>query len=260
MRLLMIGDVVGGAGRRALVKHAPELRSELRADFLVVNGENAAGGIGITREIALEMFERAGADVVTLGNHAWGKREVYSYLDSEPRILRPANYPEGVPGRGSGIFRCGNHLVGVAVFQGRIFLDPIEDPFALADAVLEKFRAETPVSLIDFHAEATSEKQAFGWHLDGRATAVIGTHTHVATADERILPCGTAFQTDVGMTGPLQSVIGMRVDRAIERFRTRLPSKFEAAEGPAVVQGVLIEADDASGRALSIQRIAAGPS
>jgi metallophosphoesterase (TIGR00282 family) len=256
MRILMVGDVVGKPGRIAAMELLPKLRSAHQADFVIINGENAAGGLGITRDIAVSLLERGKADVITLGNHAWAKRESYPYLDEEPRILRPANYPAGAPGRGTGTFQCRAGLVGVAVFQARIFMEPpIDDPFKAADEALEEINRSTQVSFVELHGEATSEKQAFGWYLDGRASAVVGTHTHVQTADERILPGGTAYLTDVGMTGPRDSVIGMKREIVVPRFLSALPNRFEVAEGLTLLCGVLIDVDAHSGRAQNISRI-----
>jgi metallophosphoesterase (TIGR00282 family) len=256
MRILMVGDVVGKPGRNAAVDLLPKLRSVHQADFVIINGENSAGGLGITRDIAIALLERGKADVITLGNHAWAKRDSYSFLDEEPRILRPANYPAGAPGRGVATYACGSGAVGVAVFQARIFMDPpIDDPFKAADEALEEINQSTPISFVEVHGEATSEKQAFGWYLDGRASAVIGTHTHVQTADERILPGGTAYLTDVGMTGPRDSVIGMKREIVVPRFLTALPNRFEVADGPALLCGVIIDIDAQTGRAQNITRI-----
>lgn len=257
MRILMVGDVVGKPGREAAIALTPRLRSEHRADFVVINGENAAGGIGITPDLAIALLDRAGADVVTLGNHAWAKKDVHGFLSEEPRVIRPANYPDGVPGRGCGVFRTQAGPVGVAVFQGRTFMDPSDDPFRTADLILPELHKSVRMVLLEFHGEATSEKQAFGWYVDGRASAVVGSHTHVQTADERVLPGGTAFLTDVGMTGPTDSVIGMKRDIVIHRFTTLLPTRFEVAGGPSLLCGVVIDVDDSSGRATAIERIQA---
>lgn len=255
MKILFVGDVVGKPGRDAIQRLVPRLRTAYRADFVIVNAENAAAGLGITREIAQGMFSSASVDVITLGNHAWAKRESHSYLDEEPRIIRPANYPPGVPGRGMGFYKTIHGPVAVLALQGRTFMEPTDNPFLMADRLLEEIRREARIVFIDFHAEATSEKQAFGWYVDGRASAVIGTHTHVQTADERILPGGTAYLTDVGMTGPIDSVIGMKCEVVLPRFTTLLPSRFEVAEGTARLCGVLIDIDPATGRASGIARI-----
>ena len=209
VRLLFVGDVVGGVGRRALTALLPGLRERLGPDFVVVNGENAAGGLGITERTAGEIFD-AGADAITLGNHAFKHREAYEYLDREQRIVRPANYPKGNPGRGTCVVRNGGLELGVANLSGMVFLDAARSPFAEADAVVAELRDRSTHSIVDFHAEATSEKVAMGWHLDGRVTACVGTHTHIPTADARVLPGGTAYVSDVGMTGPRGGVIGVK--------------------------------------------------
>ncbi len=254
MRILMVGDVVGKAGRTILLEQLPQIKEEYRTEFVIVNGENAAAGIGITPEIA-HTFLKNGVDVITLGNHAWNKRDIFPMLDSEARLLRPANFPPGAPGRGWGIFPGGKERVGVVSLQGRTFMDPTDDPFRKLDAILEEIREKCRILIIDFHAEATSEKQAFGIFADGRATAVIGTHTHIQTADERILPEGTAYLTDVGMTGPIHSVIGMNTEIILERFTTLLPARFEVAEGEAQLSAVLIDADPLTGKAVRIKRL-----
>jgi hypothetical protein len=255
MKILMVGDVVGKPGRTAVMELIPRLRTAYRVDFVIVNAENAAGGLGITRDIAQTMFSSARVDVITLGNHAWAKRDSHPYLDEEPHVLRPANYPPGVPGRGMGVFQTPLGSLAVLVLQGRTFMEPTDDPFRMVDALLEEIHKTTRIVFVDFHGEATSEKQAFGWYVDGRVSAVIGTHTHVQTADERILPGGTAYLTDVGMTGPIDSVIGMKPDLVLSRFTTLLPARFEVAEGPARLCGALIDVDTATGRALAIARI-----
>ncbi len=259
MRILMVGDVVGKRGREATLELVPVLRAEHSVDFVIVNAENAAGGIGITPDIVEALLQRAKIQVLTLGNHAWGKREIYSTLDSEPRLLRPANYPPGAPGRGYGLYNSQAGLVGVVALQGRTFMEQVDDPFRAADVILEELLQKTQVIVIDFHAEATSEKQAFAWYVGGRASAVIGTHTHVQTADERILPNGTAYLSDVGMTGPMDSIIGMRRDIVIPKFVTGLPARFEVSDGAAQLCAVLIDVDVATGRARSIRRIQSPP-
>jgi len=255
MRVLMVGDVVGKSGRKATQEWLPILREEHGIDFVIVNGENTAGGIGITPDIARSFLVQSGVDVVTLGNHAFGKREIYPYLDEEPRLLRPANYPPGAPGQGYGIYPSRFGPVAVVSLQGRTFMEPVDDPFRAADTILETVHRSTRIVFIDFHAEATSEKQAFGWYVDGRASAVVGTHTHVQTADERILPGGTAYLTDVGMTGPVDSIIGMRRDIVIPKFVSLLPARFEVAEGESQLCAVLIDVDPATGRATAVHRI-----
>ena len=259
MRILMVGDVVGKRGREATLDLVPTLRSEHKVDFVIVNGENAAAGIGITPEIAETLLQRGNVQVLTLGNHAWGKREIYSTLDSEPRLLRPANYPPGAPGRGFGIFSGPAGPVGIISLQGRTFMEQVDDPFRAVDAILAEIGQRTNVIVVDFHAEATSEKQAFAWYVDGRVSAVIGTHTHVQTADERILPNGTAYLTDVGMTGPMDSIIGMRRDIVIPKFLSGLPARFEVADDAAQLCAVLMDIDPATGQARSIRRIQSPP-
>src|SRR5947209_3084611 len=254
MRLLFVGDVVGKPGRQAVRHLLPALRRRHEADFVVVNNENAAGGFGFTPEIAREILD-AGADCLTSGNHVWKKREAYGYIDSEPRMLRPANYPDGVPGRGYGLYVVGGTQVAVASLMGRVFMEPLRCPFRMLDEIWERLKGEASVLFIDFHAETTSEKVALGWYAAGRATAVIGTHTHVQTADERVLPGGTAYLTDVGMTGPTDGVLGVATEPVIEKFLTQMPVKFEVARGPAALMAVLLELDDHTGRAHRISRL-----
>jgi 2',3'-cyclic-nucleotide 2'-phosphodiesterase len=254
LRTLFVGDVVGKPGRQAVCHLLPALRRRYEVDFVVVNNENAAGGFGFTPEIARELLD-AGADCLTSGNHVWKKREAYGYIDSEPRMLRPANFPDGVPGRGYGLYVVGGTQVAVASLMGRVFMEPLRCPFRMLDEIWERIRGETSVLLVDFHAETTSEKVALGWYAAGRATALIGTHTHVQTADERILPGGTAYLTDVGMTGPVNGVLGVEADRVIEKFLTQMPVKFEVARGPVLLMAVLVELDEHTGRAVRITRI-----
>jgi len=264
LRILFVGDVFGQAGRRIVNEHLSPLIEQRNVDLVVVNAENAAGGFGVTPGIADELFDQ-GAHVLTTGNHVWDKREIIEYMqsvaadshDRPRRVLRPANYVSGTPGHGfyEGELPSGQKYA-VIDLQGRTFMASQEDPFRMADTLLQKIQAK--VILVDFHAEATSEKVALGWYLDGRVTAVIGTHTHVPTADERVLPGGTAYQTDVGMSGPFDSVIGVEKDQIINRFLTGMPGKFEAAKGDPRMCAVLIECDGATGKALSIQRIMLG--
>lgn len=255
MRVLFIGDIVGRPGRQAAAALAPALRNELAADFVIANGENAAGGTGITPALARELLERAGIDVLTLGNHAWAKREIYGYLQNESRVLRPCNYPPGAPGLGAAVYETTSGMLGVLVVQGRVFMEAVDDPFRAVDAELAQLTSAARTVVVDVHAEATSEKEALAWHLAGRVAAVVGTHTHVQTADERIIEGGTAYITDVGMTGPVNSIIGMRRDTVMKRFVTGLPSRFEVADGQAVLSAVLMELNEAEGRAISIQRL-----
>jgi 2',3'-cyclic-nucleotide 2'-phosphodiesterase len=249
VRLLFLGDVVGNCGRDAVVGIVPVLRTELSLDYVVVNGENMAGGRGITAKTATQLFT-AGVDVITGGNHTFQHREVYEFLDQNPAITRPLNYPPGAPG--SGTARFGDLLVVNLI--GRTFMGAdYDDPFRAADAALAG-AAGAKFILIDFHAEATSEKQAMGWYLDGRVTAVIGTHTHVPTADDRLLPRGTAYCTDAGMCGARDSVIGDDVDAVLQRFLSQMPTRLPPATGTAIINGLLVEADEETGRATAISR------
>jgi metallophosphoesterase (TIGR00282 family) len=255
MRLLFIGDIVGRPGRQLVRLGLDAIVSRHQIDFVVANGENAAAGFGITREIGDELLE-LGIDVLTSGNHIWDKKEALDYIGTEPRLLRPANYPAGVPGNGSYVARARNgQTVGVINAMGRVFMLNIDDPFAVVLREIETMRQRTRLILVDFHAEATSEKAAMGWHLDGKVTAVLGTHTHVQTADERILPKGTAFLTDAGMTGPHDSIIGVEVEPALGRFLTGLPARFETATANPRLNAVVVDADEATGKATDIERL-----
>jgi metallophosphoesterase (TIGR00282 family) len=254
LTVLAIGDVFGEPGRRALAHFLPALRAEHEVDFVVVNVENAAAGFGVTPGLARGFLE-GGADVLTTGNHVWDRKEILEYIVRENLLLRPANYPTGSPGVGSIVVKAGAYRVGVLNLQGRVFMTPIDCPFATADVEVARLRAETPIVVVDMHAEATSEKQAMGWYLDGRVSAVVGTHSHVQTADERILTAGTAYMTDLGITGPIDSVIGVAKEQAIQRFMTGMPNRFEPARGRALVQGAVVRIDPESGRAVSIERI-----
>lgn len=253
MKLIFVGDVVAGLGRRTLAALLPGLRERHRPDFVVVNGENAAGGVGITRKTAQELLE-LGADAITLGNHAYRHREVYEYLDTEARIVRPANYPKGSPGRGHTVVESDGQRLGVINLSGQVFLSAVRSPFAEADALLAELRGKADAVLLDMHAEATSEKVAMGWHVDGRALACVGTHTHVATADARVLPGGTAYVTDVGMTGPRGGVIGVKREQALERFLTLTQVRFETSDEDPWLNAVVVEGD-ARGLAVSIEQL-----
>lgn len=255
MRILFIGDIVGSPGRDIVQARLAELVREHSADLVIANGENAASGFGITPRLAEGLFN-AGIEVITGGNHSWDRREILEYIPSEPRLLRPANFPEGAPGRGIylGTSRNGTPYA-VINLMGRVFMNPLDCPFRTADRLLAAIPPETKVIFVDIHAEATSEKQAMGWYLDGRVSAVVGTHTHVATADEHVLPNGTAFITDAGMTGPHESVIGMDRAAMTKRFLDGLPARFEVALGDVQLNGVLIDVDDATGRARKISRL-----
>jgi hypothetical protein len=255
MKILFIGDIMGRPGRELLRRGLAALVDTHDIDLVIANVENTAAGFGVTPDLAKTIIEY-GVDVMTSGNHVWDKREAFDYIAAEPRLLRPANFPAGVPGRGRGLFRTRRgEAVGVVNVMGRVFMAPLDDPFAGALREIEALRAETRVVLVDFHAEATSEKIAMGWHLDGRATAVIGTHTHVQTADERVLPRGTAYITDVGMTGAHDSIIGIDTEAALGRFLNGLPAKFEVATGNPKLHAVVVTADAGSGRATAIERL-----
>jgi metallophosphoesterase (TIGR00282 family) len=254
-RLLFIGDIVGKPGRELVRRGVSALVARHRIDLVIANGENSAAGFGITPDIADDLFEY-GIQVITGGNHSWDKKEIVPYLADHPRLLRPANFAAGVPGRGRVVAKAANGVsVAVINVMGRVFMTALDDPFTVVLAQAEAVRAEAPIVFVDFHAEATSEKVAMGWHLDGRVTAVVGTHTHVQTADERVLPRGTAYITDVGMTGPHDSVIGVERAAVIQRFLTALPQRFETATENPRLNGVIVAADEATGRAVSIERL-----
>ena len=255
MRILFFGDIIGRPGRELVRKGLRPLVEHHAADFVIANAENSAAGFGVTKDIGDTLLEY-GVDVMTSGNHVWDKKEAIDYIATQPKLLRPANYPAGVPGRGSYVAQTGDgRAVGVINVMGRVFMQAIDDPFTVVLKEIETIRARTRVIVVDFHAEATSEKIAMGWHLDGKVTLVVGTHTHVQTADERILPNGTAYITDSGMTGPHDSIIGMEREPALSRFLTGMPSKFEPATGNPRLNGVLVDADDKTGRAMSITRL-----
>jgi metallophosphoesterase (TIGR00282 family) len=258
IRLLFVGDIMGSAGRKAVAAELDTLVDKERVDFVIANVENAAGGFGITAGVLAEL-ETYPVDVWTTGNHVWDKKEGVPLLDAHPALLRPANYPDGNPGRGWCVEETAAGVpVAVVNLQGQAMMPPIDNAFRKADQVLDEIHASRPevrVVLVDMHAEATSEKQAMGWYLDGRVTAVLGTHTHVPTADERILPGGTAFQTDVGMTGPYESVIGMKPAKVLERFLYNTPRPFEPAKRDLQLRGALVDADEESGKATAIRRV-----
>jgi metallophosphoesterase (TIGR00282 family) len=257
MKLLFIGDVVGSPGRRVLEAVLPALREEHQPDWLVVNGENSAGGLGVTAKTARAFFDM-GADAITLGNHAYRHRDVYPYLDEEPRIVRPANYVKSNPGRGYTIVEKNGARLGVVNLSGTVFMKAARSPFSEVDSILQALDGRADHVLVDFHAEATSEKVAMGWHVDGRVTACVGTHTHVPTADARVLPGGTAYVSDVGMTGARDSVIGVRTEQALESFRTQMPIRFDTADASPWVNGVLIEGRP-DGLAASIEQLLVTP-
>ena len=261
MRILFLGDVVGRPGRNALKQHLPDLRKSLAADFVVVNGENAAAGFGITRGVADEIFA-AGADVISGGNHSWDQKEALSFIEGEPRLLRPHNYPKGTPGRGAAVFQTGRgRKVLVINLMGRLFMDPLDDPFQAVEQILASYRLGATVDaiLLDFHGEATSEKMAMGHVVDGRVSLCVGTHTHVPTADTMILPGGTAYQTDAGMCGDYDSVIGMDKAVPIQRFTRKVATeRLSVATGEGTLCGLLIETDDRSGLATRAQPLRIG--
>ena len=255
MKILLIGDIVGRPGRAVIEREVVALRQERAIDLVVANCENAAGGAGITPRIADDLF-RTGVDVLTSGNHVWKKREAFDLLKLDPRVIRPANYPDGAPGSGSAVVETlSGQKVGVLNVMGRVFMEPLECPFRAAERELARLKLVTPVIIVDMHAEATSEKVAMGWFLDGKVSCVFGTHTHIPTADERILPQGTAFITDVGMTGPYDSVIGRRVDQILERFLSNIPNRSEVAEGNIQLRGLLVEVNPTTGKATAVERI-----
>lgn len=255
MNLLFIGDIVGQPGRRAVKELLPKLRERHALDFVIANGENSAGGSGITPKTAEEIFS-AGVDVITSGDHLWDQKEVMELLANEKRFLRPLNYPATTPGRGSGLYETRNAgKIAVLNLQGRTFMPPLENPFLAGLEEVKKLREQTKIIFVDFHAEATSEKIAFARMLDGLASGVVGTHTHVQTADEQIFPGGTAFLSDAGFTGPHESVLGREITPVIQRFLTSMPQRFEVAKERVILHGALIEIDDATGKALAIRRV-----
>ncbi len=255
MRILMVGDVFGKAGRRTFTKYTAQLRQEKNIDLVVVNGENAAHGKGLTQSTFSELLS-GGADIVTTGNHVWDNRDVYAIIDSEPYLLRPANFPDGTPGRGFCVYPYRAKNIGVINLQGRVFMPPLDCPFTRAGEILRQLKNECDIILVDFHAEATSEKISLGFFLDGKVTAVVGTHTHVQTADERILPQGTAYITDLGMVGVLNSSIGLGIDSAIEKYLTCRSTKFDVPEtGECIYCAAIIDIDNHTNRAVYIERV-----
>lgn len=250
---LFLGDIIGRPGRKGLMRYLPSLVQKYSPSLIIANGENAAGGIGITEKVGKELLTQV--DVLTSGNHIWDKKEALDYIDQEPRLLRPANYPPQNPGNGTYLFEVSpQSKIGILNLQGRVFMEAIDCPFRTADEEILALKSSTPVVVVDFHAEATSEKQAMGWYLDGKVSAVVGTHTHVPTADERILPQGTAFITDVGMIGGYNSIIGIRRDQALKRFLTARPQRFEPGKEGIFFSAVFVEVDVQTGKALSIRR------
>ena len=256
LRLLFLGDIIGEPGRKAVIERVPRLKQERGVDFVIVNGENAAGGRGITGRITIDLL-RAGVAVITTGDHIWDQKEVVSYIQTEPRLLRPINYPPGTPGRGSIVLETAKGKIGVINVQGRTFMQPnLENPFRMAEEEVRRLRAETHVIFVDVHAETTSEKIALGRFLDGKVSAVAGTHTHVQTADEQIFPGGTAFICDAGMCGPTESVLGREIQPIIQRFINCMPVNFPVARGQVCLHGILVDIDPITGKASAIRRIA----
>ena len=259
MKILFIGDIVGRPGRELVRRGLTTIVEEHGIDLVIANAENSAAGFGITREIGDQLLEW-GVDVMTSGNHIWDKKEALAYIGTEARLLRPANFPAGAPGNGRYLARTRDDVsVGVVNVMGRAFMAPLDDPFAVVLREIDALRERTRIIFVDFHAEATSEKIAMGWHLDGKVTAVVGTHTHVQTADERILPKGTAYLTDAGMTGPHDSIVGVEVEAALGKFLTGLPARFETATGNPRLHAVIVEADEKTGLATDIERLSLGP-
>jgi metallophosphoesterase (TIGR00282 family) len=260
LRVLFLGDIVGAPGRNAVIARLPQLKEQHAVDFTVVNGENAAGGRGITGKITIELL-RAGVSVVTTGDHIWDQKDIFKFLDLEPRLLRPINYPEGAPGHGWIVLDTAKGKIGVINVQARTFMQPIlENPFRALDDAIAKVREETAIIVVDVHGETTSEKMAIGRFLDGKTSAVIGTHTHVQTADEQIFPGGTAFLCDAGMCGPVNSILGRAIEPILQRFISNLPASFPVATGEVRLRGALIDIDESTGRALRLVRVdEAGP-
>ncbi|BAQ10590.1 phosphoesterase family protein [Bacillus sp. OxB-1] len=255
MKVLFIGDIVGSPGRNMVFDYLPRLKKKYAPDVIIANGENAASGRGITRSIFDDLL-RAGVDVITMGNHTWDHKEIFDFIDDTDYLLRPANFSEEAPGKGMTTISKNGVTLSVINLHGRVFLPPHGDPFEKADELVAQAKEISPLVFIDFHAEATSEKIAMGWHLDGRASVVVGTHTHVQTADDRILPGGTAYLTDAGMTGPYDEILGMKKEDVLYRFKTNLPVRFEVPkQGRVQLNGLVVELDDASGRAIAIERI-----
>ena len=255
MKILFVGDIVGKPGRRAIRELLPKIITDHDVDVVIANGENAAGGFGLTQDILEELYKDH-INIITSGNHIWDKKGFEDFIGDYESLLRPANYPEITPGKGSTLWaRNAGGYIGVVNLMGRVYMPPVECPFRTIDREIEQLQSKTNIIIVDFHAEATSEKQALGWYLDGRVSAVLGTHTHVQTADERLLPKGTAYISDVGMTGPLDSVIGISIEDATRRFLTGIPYKFEVAKKNVSLQSVLVDVDDTTGKSVSIKRL-----
>ncbi len=254
MKILIVGDVVGRPGRKAFKKYTKELREKNNIDVVIVNGENSAAGKGVSRKSLDELYA-GGADIVTSGNHIWDKREVYEVIDTDPYLVRPANYPEGAPGKGWCLYPLKAKNLAVINMSGRAFMPEMDCPFQKIEDVLSEIGSQADIKILDFHAETTSEKMAMGFYLDGRVQVVVGTHTHIQTADERILPEGTAYITDLGMVGPWNSVLGVKSDIIIKKFITCMPARFDLADGPAVYSAIVVEIDDASNKPVGVERI-----
>lgn len=255
MKLIFIGDIVGSPGRRAVKETLPYLKSKYNPHIVIANGENAAAGRGITHAIARQLFEQ-GVHGITMGNHTWDNKDIFEFIDDEPRMVRPANFPPGTPGRGYTVIKAGGKELALVNLQGRTFLPAIDCPFRAADEIVDELRRKHKCILVDFHAEATSEKIAMGWHLDGRASLVVGTHTHVQSNDDRILPGGTAYLTDAGMVGPRDGILGMQQEGVLYRFKTQLPSRFNVdEEGKWHFHGVYVDIDEDTGRARKVEKI-----
>lgn len=254
MNVLFIGDIVGNVGRAAVKRVLPALKDKYKPHIIIANGENAAAGRGITRTIATEFFEW-GIHGITMGNHTWDNKDIFGWIDEEPRLVRPANFPPGAPGQGMAVIKANGKQLAIVNLQGRTFLPPIDCPFRKADELVDQARERTKAILVDFHAEATSEKIAMGWHLDGRASLVVGTHTHVQTNDDTILPNGTAYLTDAGMVGSREGVLGMERSAVMHKFLTQLPARFVVDEGKWFLHGVHVQIDETTGRATKIEKI-----
>jgi metallophosphoesterase (TIGR00282 family) len=254
LKILFVGDIVGNPGRKAAKTIVPNIKRNMKIDFCIANCENAAGGSGITYGVAQELFN-AGIDIITLGNHTWSKKDILNFIDSDKRIIRPANYPQELPGNGSTVLDSEKGTIGVMNLMGRVYLDPIDCPFKAAEREIQYLKSFTKVIIVDMHAEATSEKCAMAWYLNGRVSCVLGTHTHVQTADERILPFGTGFITDVGMTGPYDGILGVNRDIIIKKFLTSMPMKFEIAKGDMQFNAVVLAINENNGKTTNITRI-----
>lgn len=254
MRFLFIGDIVGRPGRSIVKNMLPQLRLENNIDMVIANAENAAGGCGLTEQVANELFNN-GVDFITLGNHVWDKKDIFEFIDREERIIRPANYPPGTPGKGYKVLAKNNSKFSIVNLQGRVYMQALECPFRTMDNILLQIANQTKIIIVDVHAEATSEKMALGYYLDGKVSAVLGTHTHIQTADDKILPKGTGYITDVGMTGPYESVLGIKKENIIARFLTQMPNRFEVATGTSQLNAVFIEIDNITGKTIRIERL-----